>query len=58
MKDIEAWIPKLKTGGVLIGDDYDWSSVRDAVLNSSVKDSFVEKTNVTGSFWKYIKHEL
>ena len=58
IKDIEAWTPKLKTGGVLIGDDYDWSSVRDAVLNSSVKDSFVEKTNVTGSFWKYVKHEL
>lgn len=55
IEDIECWVPKLKKGGVLIGDDYDWSSVKDAVLNSSIKESFIEKTNVTGSFWKYVK---
>jgi len=55
INDIEAWIPKLKQGGILIGDDYDWDSVKEAVLNSLVKDNFVEITNVTGSFWKYVK---
>lgn len=55
LNDIEAWTPKLKEGGVLIGDDYDWQSVKEAVLNSSVKDSFVELINVTGSFWKYVR---
>lgn len=29
--DIEAWFPKVKKGGYVLGHDWDWLSVRDAV---------------------------
>ena len=29
--DIELWLPKLRPGGVIAGDDYTWPSVRSAV---------------------------
>lgn len=30
-RDIQAWLPKLKEGGVFAGDDYDWPGVSKAV---------------------------
>jgi hypothetical protein len=30
-RDIEAWLPKIKPGGCIAGDDLDWSGVRQAV---------------------------
>lgn len=30
--DLEAWLPKLKAGGVLAGDDWNWTGVHSAVL--------------------------
>lgn len=30
-KDLSAWIPKIKPGGIFCGDDYDWDGVRQAV---------------------------
>lgn len=30
--DIQAWLPKVKAGGYLTGHDWDWESVRSAVL--------------------------
>jgi hypothetical protein len=30
--DIRHWLPKLKPGGTMAGDDWDWPSVRQAVL--------------------------
>ena len=32
--DIEAWYPKIKLGGIISGDDYDWDSVKSAVIHS------------------------
>ena len=31
LADIKAWYPKVKTGGIISGDDYSWSSVKQAV---------------------------
>lgn len=31
VRDLKDWWPKVGPGGVLVGDDYDWQSVRDAV---------------------------
>ena len=33
-EDIKAWLPKVKPGGYIGGDDYTWSDVRKAVLNN------------------------
>jgi predicted O-methyltransferase YrrM len=30
-QDIELWLPKVKTGGVIAGHDYDWAGVKQAV---------------------------
>lgn len=30
-KDIEAWLPKIKKGGIISGDDYGWEGVKKAV---------------------------
>lgn len=32
--DIEAWFPKVRLGGIIAGDDYDWGSVKSAVIDS------------------------
>ena len=32
--DIGAWVPKIKTGGFATGHDWDWASVRSAVIAS------------------------
>lgn len=32
--DIEAWYPKVKLGGIIAGDDYDWGSVKSAVMDT------------------------
>jgi predicted O-methyltransferase YrrM len=32
--DIEAWYPKIKLGGIISGDDYDWGSVKSAVIDT------------------------
>jgi len=32
--DIEAWYPKIKLGGIISGDDYDWDSVKSAVIDT------------------------
>jgi hypothetical protein len=30
-RDIIAWYPKIKVGGILAGDDYGWDTVRETV---------------------------
>lgn len=53
--DIKNWLPKIKSGGFLCGDDYDWGGVKKAVheiFNSNVviehRNSIVDKeTNET-----------
>jgi predicted O-methyltransferase YrrM len=49
--DILAWLPKVKKGGVLCGDDYvpEWPSVKKAV--NELLDDF----KVTGYQWWYVK---
>ncbi len=54
VRDIEAWLPKVKQGGILAGDDYhpSWQGVIDAVKNKFA-DEDIEV--VGGSQWVYEK---
>jgi hypothetical protein len=46
--DIDAWLPKIKRGGVIAGDDYsdDWPGVKRAV-----NERFGAKVNLHGTTW-------
>jgi hypothetical protein len=50
--DILAWLPKVKTGGILAGDDYEhnWPGVIQAV------DELLPQRQVTGVTWSFIKN--
>jgi len=49
--EIEAYLPKLKSGGYSMGDDYNWGTVE-----KSVKEAFGEKHRVTGKgVWYAVK---
>lgn len=46
-RDISAWIPKLKTSGIIAGHDYDWAGVKQAVC-----EMFTEMgTKEIGNVW-------
>jgi hypothetical protein len=38
LKDLSLWRPKVKSGGIFAGHDYDWSSVRQAVHDFAQKN--------------------
>lgn len=47
LRDIDAWLPKIARGGIVAGDDYDWSTVRRAV-----DDRFPEAhVTASGQVW-------
>jgi cephalosporin hydroxylase len=49
--EIQAYLPKLKSGGYSMGDDYNWGTVE-----RSVKEAFGEKHRVTGKgVWYAVK---
>ena len=53
LKDIKTWFPKLKSGGIICGDDFNenWQGVVDAVIEfASFKNLTIEK--IGGSQWK------
>ena len=50
LRDIEIWLPKVKTGGILAGDDIDWASVKQAVEHK-FGSSYVEKQSI----WHTVK---
>jgi predicted O-methyltransferase YrrM len=43
LADIAAWLPKLKLGAVMAGDDYNWSGVRQAI-----EEAFAGRIEVLG----------
>lgn len=47
--DIEAWFPKVQIGGIILGDDYDWPSVKKAA------DDTLLKVNSIASTWYTVK---
>lgn len=51
IKDIEAWLPKVKKGGILAGDDYNWEGVRKGVLASLPSNDL----QISGNTWIYRK---
>lgn len=55
-RDIELWWPKVRTGGVLAGHDYNhkWPGVERAVSDSF---SLMEVGVATDSVWFVVKHE-
>jgi hypothetical protein len=44
--DIRAWLPKIKSGGALVGDDYDWSDASGARSVEKAVTSACEALNV------------
>ncbi len=52
-KDIEAWWPKIKPGGVLGGHDYSWGSVK-GVTNAFAEEHGLDLV-VNGNCWKIKK---
>lgn len=52
-RDIEAWWPKVKSGGILGGHDWEWRSVRNAVK----KFSELQRLQIvsSGNCWKLTK---
>ena len=52
-EDIGLWLPKMKEGGVLWGDDYAWKSVRVAVNDFCDKNNI--KHNNDGRSWYIVK---
>lgn len=60
LKDLEAWYPKIKNGGLLTGDDYGWPGVYKAV-NEFFKGKLLlsfEHDNKHGNVWYYVKNEI
>lgn len=55
-KDIEAWWPKIKQGGVLGGHDYTWGSVK-GVVNEFVNIHGLDLIS-EGNCWKIIKKNV
>ena len=63
VKDIVAWLPKVKYGGILAGDDYDFDGVSAAInalnLTVTIYPRTVGKDCVkdidAGNFWYFIK---
>lgn len=51
--DIRAWYPKIKMGGIISGDDYDWEEVNKAVVDTIPKHSIYD-----GSTWFLKKEQL
>lgn len=51
VQDINSWLPKIKLGGIMSGDDYDWPEVAKAVHDTLGK----ENIQVVGSSWLYVK---
>lgn len=52
-KDIKAWWPKIKSGGVLGGHDYTWGSVRGVVNDFANLNGL--SLIINGNCWKIIK---
>lgn len=50
IKDIEAWLPKIKPGGILAGHDYGWSGV-----NRAVHEKFGNNILTQEECWVYKK---
>jgi predicted O-methyltransferase YrrM len=50
LADIRAWLPKIKPGGMLAGDDIGWTGV-----NRAVKELLPEHTSHHNIYWTYTK---
>jgi predicted O-methyltransferase YrrM len=53
--DIMAWYDHLNPGGILCGDDIQWSSVRDAVVLAAI--ALKQTIEAEGNFWKFCSEE-
>lgn len=51
--DISAWLPKVKPGGVLAGDDWRWPSVRIAVEHQLGRNRVQVAKDLLNPWWRY-----
>jgi hypothetical protein len=56
-EDIEHWFPKVKRGGYIAGDDYNWETVKLAVIEFFGNDILIPSTgpNKEMNTWMNIK---
>jgi GR25 family glycosyltransferase involved in LPS biosynthesis len=54
--DIEAWLPKVKPGGILAGDDFE--KVEFAGVVAAVLDRFKDNVQIIDRVWKHIKPNI
>jgi len=52
--DLESWFPKIKRGGVLLGDDWNWLGVRTAAQDYC-KENKLNLEDIGFNGWKIIK---
>jgi len=52
VEDIRSWEPKVKTGGMVIGHDWPWPSVRNAVESVYPKERIIIGPNKCWAVWK------
>ena len=52
--DIAAWLPKVASGGILAGDDYDWPGVRRAV-GEAFGDAVTLLGDIGRRHWRVVK---
>jgi predicted O-methyltransferase YrrM len=50
LRDIEIWLPKVKKGGIIAGDDIEWGSVKQAV-----EQKFGSSYEAKQSVWHTVK---
>ena len=55
IKDLNAWLPKIKDGGSIIGDDWTWKTVKKAVLDFAELKGLKVNVSEHGITWEIVK---
>jgi hypothetical protein len=55
MQDLQTWYPKIKSHGFLVGDDYDWQEVKNAVDEFIKKNQLILIIHPNKRTWQAIK---
>ena len=55
LKDINLWLPKIRTGGWLMGDDYMWEGTHQAVNDFVVQENYILHSGSCNTQWWFVK---